>query len=85
MAALINDSAGVIATNTAAIQLANARDKPRYFYHSYKLQQFPKRRIYLALFQATKRLHCSNKSVPDFMQCCTIQLPREGKQVCSAV
>ncbi|KAJ1410029.1 Glycosyl transferase, family 9 [Sesbania bispinosa] len=28
MAALINDSAGVIATNTAAIQLANARDKP---------------------------------------------------------
>ncbi|KAG7597201.1 hypothetical protein ISN44_As06g015960 [Arabidopsis suecica] len=28
LAALINDSAGVIATNTAAIQLANARDKP---------------------------------------------------------
>ncbi|XP_027344621.1 photosynthetic NDH subunit of subcomplex B 1, chloroplastic isoform X1 [Abrus precatorius] len=28
MAALINDSAGVIATNTAAVQLANARDKP---------------------------------------------------------
>ncbi|XP_010265573.1 PREDICTED: photosynthetic NDH subunit of subcomplex B 1, chloroplastic [Nelumbo nucifera] len=28
MAALINDSIGVIATNTAAIQLANARDKP---------------------------------------------------------
>lgn len=25
---LINDSAGVIATNTAAVQLANARDKP---------------------------------------------------------
>jgi len=29
LAALINDSAGVIATNTAAIQLANAREKPR--------------------------------------------------------
>ncbi|XP_022724216.1 photosynthetic NDH subunit of subcomplex B 1, chloroplastic [Durio zibethinus] len=28
LAALINDSAGVIATNTAAIQLANAREKP---------------------------------------------------------
>ncbi|XP_062021489.1 photosynthetic NDH subunit of subcomplex B 1, chloroplastic [Rosa rugosa] len=28
LAALINDSAGVITTNTAAIQLANARDKP---------------------------------------------------------
>ncbi|MED6216086.1 Photosynthetic NDH subunit of subcomplex B 1, chloroplastic [Stylosanthes scabra] len=28
LAALINDSAGVIATNTAAIPLANARDKP---------------------------------------------------------
>ncbi|KAL6012168.1 Photosynthetic NDH subunit of subcomplex B 1, chloroplastic [Asimina triloba] len=28
LAALINDSMGVIATNTAAIQLANARDKP---------------------------------------------------------
>ncbi|XP_061351516.1 photosynthetic NDH subunit of subcomplex B 1, chloroplastic [Gastrolobium bilobum] len=28
MTALINDSAGVIATNTAAIQLANARQKP---------------------------------------------------------
>ncbi|KAK7255108.1 hypothetical protein RIF29_28511 [Crotalaria pallida] len=28
LAALINDSAGVIATNTAAVQLANARDKP---------------------------------------------------------
>uniref|UniRef100_A0A0F7GZU7 NAD(P)H dehydrogenase subunit 48 n=1 Tax=Hypseocharis bilobata TaxID=253189 RepID=A0A0F7GZU7_9ROSI len=28
LAGLINDSAGVIATNTAAIQLANARDKP---------------------------------------------------------
>ncbi|WCJ40378.1 NDH-dependent cyclic electron flow 1 [Euphorbia peplus] len=28
LAALINDSAGVIATNTAAIQLANARGKP---------------------------------------------------------
>ncbi|KAK7294022.1 hypothetical protein RJT34_16905 [Clitoria ternatea] len=28
MAALINDSAGVIATNTAAIQFAHARDKP---------------------------------------------------------
>ncbi|XP_043701528.1 photosynthetic NDH subunit of subcomplex B 1, chloroplastic isoform X2 [Telopea speciosissima] len=28
LAALINDSVGVIATNTAAIQLANARDKP---------------------------------------------------------
>ncbi|OVA11995.1 hypothetical protein BVC80_8165g4 [Macleaya cordata] len=28
LAALINDSIGVIATNTAAIQLANARDKP---------------------------------------------------------
>ncbi|XP_077222339.1 NDH-dependent cyclic electron flow 1 [Tasmannia lanceolata] len=28
LAALINDSLGVIATNTAAIQLANARDKP---------------------------------------------------------
>ncbi|BAT98634.1 hypothetical protein LR48_Vigan406s004800 [Vigna angularis] len=28
LAALINDSAGVIATNTAAIQLASARDKP---------------------------------------------------------
>ncbi|KAF7814506.1 photosynthetic NDH subunit of subcomplex B 1, chloroplastic [Senna tora] len=28
LAALINDSAGVIATNTAAIQLAHARDKP---------------------------------------------------------
>ncbi|XP_010539544.1 PREDICTED: photosynthetic NDH subunit of subcomplex B 1, chloroplastic [Tarenaya hassleriana] len=28
LAALINDSAGVIATNTAAIQLANARQKP---------------------------------------------------------
>jgi hypothetical protein len=25
---LINDSAGVVATNTAAVQLANARDKP---------------------------------------------------------
>jgi hypothetical protein len=29
LAALINDSAGVIATNTAAIQLANTREKPR--------------------------------------------------------
>ncbi|KAF8041787.1 hypothetical protein BT93_A0399 [Corymbia citriodora subsp. variegata] len=29
LAALINDSVGVIATNTAAIQLANAREKPR--------------------------------------------------------
>lgn len=28
LAAIINDSAGVIATNTAAIQLASARDKP---------------------------------------------------------
>ncbi|XP_042509615.1 photosynthetic NDH subunit of subcomplex B 1, chloroplastic [Macadamia integrifolia] len=28
LAALVNDSVGVIATNTAAIQLANARDKP---------------------------------------------------------
>ncbi|XP_057791373.1 photosynthetic NDH subunit of subcomplex B 1, chloroplastic isoform X2 [Salvia miltiorrhiza] len=28
LAALINDSAGVIATNTAAVQLANAREKP---------------------------------------------------------
>ncbi|XP_011034548.1 PREDICTED: uncharacterized protein LOC105132640 [Populus euphratica] len=28
LAALVNDSAGVIATNTAAIQLANARQKP---------------------------------------------------------
>lgn len=28
MAALINDSAGVIATNTAALQLAIAREKP---------------------------------------------------------
>ncbi|KAF5188955.1 Photosynthetic ndh subunit of subcomplex b 1 protein [Thalictrum thalictroides] len=28
LAAIINDSAGVIATNTAAIQLANAREKP---------------------------------------------------------
>ncbi|KAH7547481.1 photosynthetic NDH subunit of subcomplex B 1, chloroplastic [Ziziphus jujuba] len=28
LAALINDSAGLIATNTAAIQLANAREKP---------------------------------------------------------
>uniref|UniRef100_A0A2P2JM10 Photosynthetic NDH subunit of subcomplex B 1ic n=3 Tax=Rhizophora mucronata TaxID=61149 RepID=A0A2P2JM10_RHIMU len=28
LAALINDSAGVIATNTAALQLANAREKP---------------------------------------------------------
>ncbi|KAK3188659.1 hypothetical protein Dsin_028220 [Dipteronia sinensis] len=28
LAALINDSAGVIATNTAAVQLANARGKP---------------------------------------------------------
>ncbi|XP_062154952.1 photosynthetic NDH subunit of subcomplex B 1, chloroplastic [Alnus glutinosa] len=28
LAALINDSAGVIATNTAAIQLANTREKP---------------------------------------------------------
>ncbi|KAK4487629.1 hypothetical protein RD792_005717 [Penstemon davidsonii] len=28
LAALINDSAGVIATNTAAIQLAHAREKP---------------------------------------------------------
>jgi len=28
LAALINDSAGVIATNTAAIQLASAREKP---------------------------------------------------------
>ncbi|PQQ11271.1 photosynthetic NDH subunit of subcomplex B 1 chloroplastic [Prunus yedoensis var. nudiflora] len=28
LAALINDSAGVITTNTAAIQLANAREKP---------------------------------------------------------
>ncbi|KAL5574467.1 hypothetical protein UlMin_016166 [Ulmus minor] len=28
LAALINDSVGVIATNTAAIQLANAREKP---------------------------------------------------------
>ncbi|CAL1376895.1 unnamed protein product [Linum trigynum] len=28
LAALVNDSAGVIATNTAAIQLANARGKP---------------------------------------------------------
>jgi hypothetical protein len=25
---LINDSVGVVATNTAAVQLANARDKP---------------------------------------------------------
>lgn len=29
LAALINDSAGVIATNTAALQLAYAREKPR--------------------------------------------------------
>ena len=29
LAALINDSVGVIATNTAAIQLAHAREKPR--------------------------------------------------------
>lgn len=29
LAALIDDSAGVIATNTAAIQLATARNKPR--------------------------------------------------------
>nr|CAD1831948.1 unnamed protein product [Ananas comosus var. bracteatus] len=28
LAALINDSAGVIVTNTAAVQLANAREKP---------------------------------------------------------
>ncbi|XP_073100587.1 photosynthetic NDH subunit of subcomplex B 1, chloroplastic-like [Elaeis guineensis] len=28
LAAVINDSVGVVATNTAAIQLANARDKP---------------------------------------------------------
>ncbi|KAG9146882.1 hypothetical protein Leryth_005177 [Lithospermum erythrorhizon] len=28
LAALINDSAGVIATNTAALQLAHAREKP---------------------------------------------------------
>ena len=30
LAALINDSAGVICTNTAAVQLAHARNKVRY-------------------------------------------------------
>lgn len=35
LAALINDSIGVIATNTAAIQFAHAREKPWYIFIPY--------------------------------------------------